>query len=115
MSLGSQISAFCKDVKKHQEVWLIEFEEDQFLEWIEEDGTRVLPIWSTESRVERTLQRLDQFGNGTPCGFTFDSFVEEWLPELKEAGIKLGPNWAGDNLTGTTLFPDELIGRIERC
>jgi hypothetical protein len=113
MSLGSQISAFCRDVNQFQSIWVIEFDDDQFLEWVEEDGTNVFPIWSTESRVKKNLKHLEEHSNGKPCLITLSEFKSDWLPQLIEAEFKLGPNWAGENLAGTTFYPQELIDRVD--
>ena len=56
---------------------------------------------------------LAEYSNGKPYQITLSEFKNDWLPQLFEAKFKLGPNWVGENLTGTTFFPQELIDRVE--
>ncbi len=114
MSMGSQISAFCRGVARKKLFWTIQFEDESLLEWVEEDGHEVLPFWSTQSRVEKALERIDPAGKAYLAFIDYEKFITEWLPEMTKAGMKVGPNWSGENLTGTTFPASELISRIQK-
>ena len=112
MSVGSQVTAFCRDVARERTVWTIAFEDGDYLKWVNADETEVFPVWSTKTRVERVLKLGEEFSGGRPVSFSLESFIHEWLPRLVETGTKLGPNWAGENLSGWSFEPEELIQRV---
>jgi hypothetical protein len=114
MSMGSQIAAFCKDVAENEIFWTIQFEDENILKWVDEDGTEVLPFWSTQSRAEKALERIEPAESNYIAYITLDDFLTGWLEEISNIGVRIGPNWSGDNLTGTTFSPEELISRIKK-
>ncbi len=113
MSAASQVSAFCRDIVKTKLIWTIQFHDESFIKWINEDGSEVWPVWSTESRVKKTLKLSDDFEGGKAISYSFDDFLVEWLPDLIEDNVGLGPNWAGDNLSGWSFEAQELIDRVK--
>lgn len=113
MSAAAQVSAFCRDVVRSREIWSIQFEDGSYLKWVNPDGTEVFPIWSTESRVKRVLKLGEEFKGGKAVSFAYEEFLTEWLPKFKREGIGLGPNWAGENLSGWSFEAQELISRVK--
>lgn len=113
MSIGSQVSAFCRDISKTKMFWTIQFQDGSYIKWRNEDGSEIFPLWSTETRVQRTLKVATELEGGSPVSISFDNFIQDWLPELVENSVLLGPNWAGENLTGTSFDAMELITRVE--
>ncbi len=113
MSTASQVSAFCRDVVKFGKIWTIQFPDESFIKWENSDGSEVFPIWSTESRVKKALQLGEEFEGGKPVSFGFEIFIAEWLPKLVNEHIGLGPNWAGENLSGWSFEAKELIDRVK--
>ncbi|AUD59113.1 hypothetical protein AYJ58_06235 [Shewanella sp. Pdp11] len=114
MSMGSQIAAFCKDVSKNKKMWTILFEDDSLLKWENEDGSVVIPIWSTQTRVEKAISLLVELENIESSYLPLEIFIDEWAPELDRSQVRVGPNWSGDNLSGTTFGALEIIQRIKR-
>ena len=113
MSAAAQVSTFCKDIVKSKEIWTIQFNDDSFIKWENPDGSEVFPIWSTESRVKRVLKLGEEFEGGKAVSFSFKEFLINWLPQLQKKGVSLGPNWAGENLSGWSFEAQELITRIK--
>ena len=113
MSLGSQINSFCKDIAKSSVFWTMQFEDGQFIKWYNEDESEILPLWSSESRVIKAIKVEPEFKGASPVSITFDNFLSEWLPDLIKSNIAIGPNWSGDNLTGTSFEANELIERVK--
>ena len=111
--MGSQISAFCRDISKTKIFWTIQFQDGSYIKWCNDDGSEIFPLWSTESRVKRTLKVATELEGGTPISISFDNFIQEWMPKLLKSSVSLGPNWAGENLTGTSFDAVELITRIK--
>ncbi|WP_039978439.1 DUF2750 domain-containing protein [Shewanella decolorationis] len=114
MSMMSQVAAFCREVYKTKLLWTIEFEDGSLLQWFEEDGSQVLPFWSSESRVTKVIELLKDFDSGVPTSIEFDEFEAEWVLDLVASNIRIGPNWTGENLSGTTFEANEMIRRIYR-
>lgn len=113
MSMVSQISAFCRDVAKSKTLWTIQYEDGSYIKWCNEDGSEVFPLWSTESRVQRTLKVAEELVGGKPVSIPFDQIIHEWLQDIIKAGVAIGPNWGGENLTGTSFDAVELIERVK--
>jgi hypothetical protein len=113
MSLGSQINSFCKDIAKSNLFWTMQFEDGSFLKWYNDDESEILPLWSTESRVKKAIKVEPEFKGATPVSITLEIFISEWLPDLDKNSIAIGPNWSGENLTGTSFEANELIDRIK--
>ena len=113
MTTASQVNAFCRDLVKSKEIWTIQFLDATFIKWMNEDGSEVFPIWSTESRVKKVLEFGDEFEGGSSVSFKFDEFLADWLPDLIEDSVGLGPNWAGSNLSGWTFEAQELMERVK--
>lgn len=59
------------------------------------------------------IEYEEAFAMATPVRFSFDEFLDEWLPRLLEDGTGLGPNWAGKNLMGWEMGAQELIDRVK--
>lgn len=114
MSMGSQVKVFCKDVAKSKTLWTIQFDDGSYIKWCNDDGSEIFPIWSTESRVKRILDYADELGGGRPIAILFEVFLTEWLPNFTKAGVKLGPNWVGKNLSGTSFEAIELVERVKQ-
>jgi len=114
MSMGSQINAFCIDVAKTKTLWTIQFDDGGYIKWCNDDGSEIFPLWSSKSRVERTLKvAAEELPGGKPVSIPFDQFIKEWLPDFVKAGVAVGPNWAGENLTGTSFDASELVERVK--
>ena len=84
MSAGSQVSAFFPDIAKSKLFWTIQFEDGQYIKWCNEDRSEVFPLWSTKSRVEATLKRVEEFEGGKPISISLNKFLDSWLPDLTE-------------------------------
>jgi hypothetical protein len=114
MSMMSQVAAFCKDVYQMKLLWTVEFEDGSILQWFEDDGSQVLPFWSSESRVKKVIKLLEDFDGGLPASIELDEFEADWVQDLVDSNIRIGPNWAGEELSGTTFEANELVRRIYR-
>lgn len=114
-SVVAQINSFCCDVAKSQEIWTIEFSDGEYIKWQNEDGTEVFPLWSSESRITKILTFVEELQGAKPVSFSYEYFCEKWVPDLLRNKVSIGPNWAGENLTGTSIDPNELIQRISHA
>ena len=115
MSTAAQIAAFTRTVADEQTIWLLEFVADRsLLTWENEDGSSVLPVWSSRSRAELSIKRIqEEVDEVTASAISLDRFKTEFVPKFGETALLLGPNWAGENLTGWSLTPEDLFHRIQ--
>jgi len=66
-------------------------------------GKRVMPLWSSRSRVER-IQKLHPRYRAYRCSeMTLESFLEGALARLEADDIRVGVNWSGQHLVGIDL------------
>lgn len=113
MSAAPHVKAFCEDLVKFGKIWTIQFSDGAYIRWENPDGSAVMPVWSTESRVKKAIAREESFDGASAVSFGFNEFLVEWMPQLLEEGTGLGPNWAGENLMGWEMGAQELIDRIK--
>lgn len=113
MSAAPHVKAFCHEIVKTRELWTIQFPDGAYIKWEDSDGSEVLPVWSTQSRVRKVLSYEGAFDGAVPVCFSFNDFLSDWLPRLNEEGTGLGPNWVGENLSGWTFGAQELIDRVQ--
>ena len=113
MNVAPHVKAFCEDVVNSRRIWTIQFSDGAYIKWENSDGSETMPVWSTESRVKKVMEYEEAFDGASPVSFAFDEFLAEWLPQLLKKGTRLGPNWAGENLTGWEMGAQELIDRVK--
>jgi len=73
------------------------------------NGRRAMPFWSSRSRVETIIKNAPAYAVFKPLEITWDSFVSEWVPSLKEGNLLVGVNWSGKSVVGYDLDPDDVI------
>ena len=106
------VMAVSKDAAEKETLWVIQLGDDDCLKWINKDGSEVIPVWSTESRVKRILKYLPEITQAKPLAIKLEDFCTDWFDNLNENGIGVGPNWAGKNISGTTFPIEDIISGI---
>ncbi len=114
MSSMAQVAMFCKDVAKNNEIWVIQFDGGTFVNWVEEDGSEIFPIWSSKKRVEKIISLVEEFSSGQAEKIIWENFKIEWIPKFIDKKVSLGPNWIGENLKGISFNPISLVQRVDR-
>ncbi len=112
MSAAPHVAAFCKEVAKNKEIWTIQFIDESYIKWENEDGSEIFPVWSSRSRVQKIISSDEEFEGAVPVKFNFDEFLTDWMPTLIKNSTGLGPNWAGEKLMGWEMKAQEVIDRI---
>lgn len=113
MSAAPHVKAFCVDVARSKTIWTIQFADGSYIKWQNEDGTEIMPVWSSESRVMKAIACEADFDGASPVGIGFDEFVADWMPKLLDENTGLGPNWAGESLMGWEMGAQELMDRVQ--
>ena len=74
------------------------------------DGTRTLPFWSKASRVYRVIDAVAVYRRFEVVSVEMDDWLDVWLPDLRDRGLLVGVNWAGERATGYDMPPETVGG-----
>jgi hypothetical protein len=110
---ASQAAAFYRDVAKNGSVWLLNDDEGQ-VPIARQDDHDVTPVWSTKSRLEKTVKHLGPgFQANEPTEMSWEDFRDDLLPTLEEEGVRIGVNWSGEKAVGYDIEVPDLIRNVE--
>ena len=98
---------FLDEVKANNVMWGVRFGE----EWVvcdssEFEDTDVMPVWSTEAAAQ--AQCIDEWPEYVAFEITLAEFLEVWVEDMSEDGVRIGPNW-DEELDGVELDVLELV------
>lgn len=98
---------FIEQVKADNLMWGLRFGD----EWVvcdstEFEDTEVMPLWSTEAEAQ--AQCVDEWSEYEPFEITLAEFLEIWVEDLSEDGVRIGPNW-NEELDGVELDVLEMV------
>lgn len=113
MALGAQLHSFYAQVAKTRTVWLARHDDGGFVIWNRPDGGRVLPVWSSESRVIRLRRHLTELQTAEPVSVDLKTFATKWLNDLTRDSIGLGVNWEGPTASGGELPAKVVIDSVQ--
>ncbi|RRS10736.1 DUF2750 domain-containing protein [Pseudoalteromonas sp. J010] len=96
--IGSEVSDFIGQVKNTESVWalsssdggMVVVDSNQF------DETDVLLLWDSEEKAQ--AQCRDEWSEFSPMSIDIESFLDEWVLDLKEDDALVGLNWNDDNV-----------------
>lgn len=108
---ASQAAAFYRDVAEHRIVWTLN-DDEGYPAPLTRTGRRAMPFWSSKPRVEKIIRTVPAYRGFRPIGFTWDDFVSEWIPDLKQSGYLVGVNWSGEHALGYDLEPDDVAANV---
>ena len=111
---SAQAHQFYRDVAKNRELWTVR-KGDIFAKIPLRDGKIATPVWSSLSRIERVIQSIPVYAGSQPVRITFEDFVRDWIPQIRQEGGLLGVNWSGPSLRGFNIEPDFVLKAIENC
>ena len=72
-----------------------------------------MPFWSSRSRVERIIARVQAYAGMRPRELLLEEFETEWLADLERDGFLCGVNWSGDHAVGYDLEPSVVRAGLE--
>ena len=108
---ASQAAAFYRDVAKNLKLWTI-CDDQGYPAPLKAGGQRAMPFWSTLSRVKRIIKSVPAYGVFEPEELSWDTFVEKFVPDLKEHSMLVGVNWSGPRAVGYDLEPDDVVANV---
>ena len=71
------------------------------------EGRRVMPFWSTRSRVEKLIASVPAYAGFRPREIALDEFQSRWLDGLERDRLLVGINWSGHSATGYDVEPSD--------
>ncbi|NMH86135.1 DUF2750 domain-containing protein [Flavivirga algicola] len=105
---ASQASIFYRDVESSNRLWTIK-DSGGFPAPKNSSGKRVMPVWSSKSRVEKIIKNVPAYKGFEPFEIDLFKFFKDWLKGLKNNGFLVGINWSGKHVTGYDVSPENLI------
>jgi hypothetical protein len=98
MSSSAHAHAFYREVAT-KGVWTIGIGET-VQTVLSKSGARVMPLWSSRTRVERIIKTVPGYGGLNPLASSWANFVRNWVKQLDDQGVLVGVNWSGLSATG---------------
>ena len=108
---ASQAAIFYRDVAKNLRLWTVE-DDDGVPAPKNREGTRCMPLWSSQGRVEKIIKTAPAYSTFRPLEMSWDAFILEWAPDIAHNGMLVGVNWSGSHALGYDLDPRDLIGNV---
>lgn len=96
--IGSEVTEFIDQVKRSETVWalgsddggLVVVDSNQF------DEVDVLLLWDSEEKAQ--AQCRDEWSEFSAISIDMESFLDDWVLDLKEDDALVGLNWNDDNV-----------------
>ena len=108
---ASQAHAFYRDVARTRKLWSC-CDDVGFPQPKTSFGGRAQPFWSSLTRVQKIIKTVPAYAIVVPYELTWDEFLAEWVPDLKESGVKVGVNWSGKGAVGYDMDPDDVVANV---
>ncbi len=105
---ASQATKFYQEAVEKSEVWTVK-DENGFPAPMNGDGKRVMPFWSSKTRVLTIIETVAAYKAFEPFSMSIEDFISKWIPGLKKDGLLVGVNWSGIKAVGYDLKPDDLL------
>jgi hypothetical protein len=88
---ASQAAAWRRDVHAQKAVWTVE-DDGGIPAPPNREGKRLMPFWSSRSRVEKIIASVPAYADFRPLRLTLDEFQSGWLDDLERDGLLIGIN-----------------------
>ncbi|UJF25157.1 DUF2750 domain-containing protein [Suttonella sp. R2A3] len=106
--------AFVKEVARDKIIWTIE-KNGLYVTSNNRYGTKCFPWWSSKRRVARQIKQVPAYAGYRPIGFEWSVFINEWVPDLRQAKCLIGVNYARVENVGFDLPMIEVINAVEQA
>ncbi len=109
-NIEENYALFLSAIKESGQVWSLKSEEGWVVCDSEEfEDTDVIPFWS--AREYAAVQCTEEWAGYTAVEIGLDEFVDQWLHEMEEDGVLVGPNWNA-NMEGLEIEPVDLARAV---
>lgn len=109
---ASQAWAFYRDVAATQLLWTVCDDAGVPAPWSPR-GKRVMPFWSSKSRVERIIKTVPAYSAFEPLQVSWADFYSIWAPDLVKDDMLVGVNWSGGRASGYEIEPMDVIRSVQ--
>ncbi|MBV7297247.1 DUF2750 domain-containing protein [Enterovibrio paralichthyis] len=72
------------------------------------EETDVMPFWS--SREAAAIHCVDEWSDFEPVAIPLETFIDQWLVDLADDGVLLGPDW-GMDLSGEEVEAADIANK----
>jgi hypothetical protein len=105
---------FVQEVAAEGYVWTIE-KSGEFVTSKNRFNTHCFPWWSSRERALSQLKNVSAYKGYIQSGYTWDVFLAEWAPYLKQSKLLLGINYQGKENVGFDLPVDEVVYAVNHA
>lgn len=77
------------------------------------DGKRVMPFWSSSSRVDVILKTVPAYSGFRLLEMPWSFFRDTLAPDLAKHGMLVGLNWSGPRAIGYDMPPERVVQTVE--
>jgi len=109
---ASQAWAFYREVAAKRLLWTIR-DDTGFPAPQNSGGKRVMPFWSSKSRVERIIKTVPAYSGFEPHEVAWADFCSTWAPDLVKDDMLVGVNWSGARALGYDIEPMNVIRSVQ--
>ena len=103
-----QAAAFYREVAKNRKMWTVFFPDGRGSLY---NGS--IPFWSSLSRTNKMISRIEWLRDGKPVEVSWERFLEHWMPQMIRDGFRIGVNWSGERAAGYDIEPELLRETIQ--
>lgn len=103
---GLDAFAFYAEALEAGAVWGVE--DDAGLPVVPVDDRRVVPFWTSESRVQHIVATVPEYAQFEIFRVSLDLWRAEWLPGMTKDGVNVGVNWSGNPPLGLDVAPADV-------
>ncbi|WP_407334318.1 DUF2750 domain-containing protein [Enterovibrio sp. 27052020O] len=106
---ATPVEQFVATSRSRGEVWGLQCKDG----WVICDSTiyeetDVMPFWS--SREAAAIHCVDEWEDFSPVSISISEFIDEWLVDLAQDAVMLGPDW-GTDLCGEEVEAADMVAR----
>jgi hypothetical protein len=111
MGAAAQAHAFYRQVAETGKLWML-CGPSGGAATIQSGNDRVMPLWSSKSRIEKIIANVDGYSRNGILETTWSRFKRDWVPVLVEEGVLVGVNWAGPSASGYEMQVEMLVRAV---
>ncbi|MCL6417865.1 DUF2750 domain-containing protein [Aestuariirhabdus sp. Z084] len=105
---------FVDEISRDGIIWTLE-KSGEYVTSDNRYGTKCFPWWSSRERVLKQISQVPAYKGYQQIGFEWSTFLNEWVPSLRQAKCLLGINYAKPENIGFDLPISEVVNAIQQA
>jgi hypothetical protein len=106
------IEYFYREAEEANSVWTLR-QDEGMLTVLDDDGSQVVPLWSTRERVVCFMANREDFEGFFPLEIPLNLLLRVWLPDLNRKKVNIGVNWSGKTNIGCEASAEEMTNKFK--